>query len=181
MTNYTIAKHQHRFAAWAASRAASTSPKCRFHVHLGMKALEACGFDGSFTIDDLPAPDQLKDEHANWRDSIIDSIYLKDKNPSHGVAAKLINTYMKSRFVLGGFHADERVKALHPPIDSVLLKELKTKNVGEFENEWKRYAQIGWSNFSCAQYEEVIELIQQTMGSDPLWQIESYWLGYRSP
>lgn len=39
---YTIDEHRHRFAAWAASRAASVI-NCRFSVEQGKKILEVAG------------------------------------------------------------------------------------------------------------------------------------------
>ena len=178
-TSYTIADHAHRFSAWAASRAASASPKCRFEVSRGVRALEECGFDEHFTMDDLPSPNQIDAVHLVWRDRLIKSKYLEEKKPSHGVAAKLINAYLKGRFVCGGFHNDDRVKALHPPIDSILLKELHKRAKQESKNGWKKYINIGWSNFSSKEYEEVISLIRQTSDRAPLWMIEKYWQGFR--
>jgi hypothetical protein len=177
--SYSINEHSHRFSAWAASRAASASPLCRFEVSLGVKALEECGFDQRFTIDDLPAPEQIDLAHLEWRNRIIKSKHLGVKHPSHGVAAKLINIYLKGRFVCGGFHNDDRVKALHPPIDSILLKELQDKNVGGYKNEWKKYREKRWSNFSSEDYEKVIQLIDQVSDGEPLWMIEKYWNGFR--
>jgi hypothetical protein len=43
---------------------------------------------------------------------------------THGIAAKLVNVYLKSVFVCGGRHDHPRVRALHPPIDSLLLDAL---------------------------------------------------------
>lgn len=177
--NYSINQHAHRFSAWAASRAASTSPVCRFEVNHGVKALESCGFDENFTLEDLPNPAKVDAVHSAWRKSIRLSKPLRDKNPSDGVAAKLINTYLKARFVCGGYHDNDSVKALHPPIDSILLKGLSEKANGEAKNPWKKYLKVGWSNFSKKEYEEVIQLIKETLDGDPLWMIEEHWPGFR--
>ena len=55
----------------------------------------------------------------------------------HGVAAKLINCYLKSRLVCGGYHTDARVKSLHPPIDSVMLRTLARLDIGGYRKEWQ--------------------------------------------
>ena len=96
---------------------------------------------------------------------------------THGVAAKLVNVYLKSRFVCAGHHAHPRVEALHPPIDSVLLKGLAEANVGGHRKEWEQAAKTRWSKFGPEDYEQVIALIRQSLKGAPLWRIEEYWKG----
>ena len=50
---YTINDHKHRFSAWAASRAASTSV-CRFNVEKGRKIIEDAGINKITSLDKLP-------------------------------------------------------------------------------------------------------------------------------
>ena len=100
-------------------------------------------------------------------------------NFTHGVAAKLINIYLKAGFVCGGHHADARVQALHPPIDSVLLAELSAQNVGGFRSFWDETRQIRWSKFDSQQYETVIDNIRISMPNQALWEVEQYWRGYQ--
>ena len=96
---------------------------------------------------------------------------------THGVAAKLVNIYLKSRFVCGGHHAHARVAGLHPPIDSVLLSGLADANVGGHRKEWKQAARTRWSKLGSDDYEQVIALIRQSLKGAPLWRIEEYWKG----
>lgn len=42
----------------------------------------------------------------------------------YGRAQKLVNVYLKSKLACGGYHDDERVARLHPPIDRKLLTGL---------------------------------------------------------
>ena len=69
------------------------------------------------------------------------------------MAAKLINCYLKSRFVCGGHHSHERVRNLHPPIDAVLLKTLADVNLGGYERQWQQAGRTRWSKFNSEQYE----------------------------
>lgn len=108
---------------------------------------------------------------------MIASARSRDKLFTHGVAAKLINIYLKSRFVCGGFHADERVQNLHPPIDRVLLDALARQNVGGNKKEWRQAANTGWSNFGSDDYERVIALIRLSMPGEALWRVEEHWKG----
>ena len=126
---YTVEEHNHRLASWAASTSASASPLCRFKVHKGGAILEACGFVAAFSNpSQLPAPAALAVQHLKWRTAVISAAAKENLIFTHGIAAKLINCYLKVRFVCGGHHADARVQALHPPIDEVLLKKLASVN-----------------------------------------------------
>ena len=111
---YTIEEHNHRLAAWAASTSASASPLCRFKVEVGVAILENSGFTalGFATADTLPTSAQLDAAHATWRDTVINSAHELGLTFTHGIAAKLINCYLKVRLVCAGHHLDERVQAL---------------------------------------------------------------------
>lgn len=179
-TPYDIEEHRHRLAAWAASTAASASPVCRFTVEQGVGILEACGLDASFSSPErLPSPVYLDLKHKKWRQAAIKAAVKRKLSFTHGVAAKLINVYLKVRFVCGGHHLDERVKALHPPIDSVLLARLAESNFGGHGEEWRKFAGWRWSKFTFRQYQEVIDLIRESLQGQPLWMIEQHWDGHQ--
>ena len=176
---YLIEEHRHKFAAWAASRAASVKG-CRFKVEIGRSLLEAAGLH---TFAETPdrLPDNIDHGRKAWRQTIIDRGTAKyGLEISHGVAAKLINVYLKSLLVCGGYHSYEKVKAIHPPIDSLLLSELAENNIGGLREIWKLYANIRWSRLSSEEYEDLIENIKTVVkpGSG-LLSIEEYWRGYQ--
>lgn len=174
---YGIELHQHRFAAWAASRAASVN-NCRFSVEQGRAVLEESGFKASFSRPELlPEPYDIDEVHRKWRVEIVGAAKSRELPFTHGVAAKLVNIYLKSRFVCGGHHAHKRVQSLHPPVDAVLLKSLAELNVGGNAKEWRRAAKTRWSRFGSEDYEQVIALIRESLNGDPLWMIEEHWRG----
>ena len=174
---YGIETHQHLFAAWAASRAASVKG-CRFKVECGRAILEASGFTPTFSQpEQLPAPERMDEQHRQWRTAVIAAALSRGFTFEHGVAAKLINCYLKSRFVCGGHHAHERVCHLHPPIDDELLKALIRQNVGGHEKQWRQARRLRWSKFKSEQYENVIALIRQSLCGEALWKIEVHWKG----
>ena len=177
---YTIDDHKHRFAAWAASRAASVNG-CRFKVEQGKTILETVGIQNLIpNPDNLPLPQDFDDTHRKWRENVILAAKDENLNFTHGVAAKLINIYLKSIFVCAGKHAHVRVKAIHPPIDSLLLDRLSEENVGGFKKFWNESRHIRWSKFNSEQYETVIRNIKASVGDEAsLWEIEKYWKGYR--
>lgn len=178
--SYTIIEHKHRFAAWAASRAASTKT-CRFNVLQGKNILEAIGFKNLLASPDLlPLPTEIDSKHREWREAAIIAAKAKDLTGfGHGIAAKLINVYLKCAFVCAGHEDHANVAALHPPIDSLLLDELYEGNVGSLSDQWAKARKARWSKFSSEQYEAVIAAIRATLPDEPLWKVESCWRGHQ--
>lgn len=177
--SYTIEEHKHRYASWAASRASSVKG-CRFSVLQGKMILEKIGMDSFVNApDNLPISNKVDETHKEWRLAVIREGRNMGLLFTHGVAAKLINMYLKTIFVCGGYSSHEKVILLHPPIDAVLLKSLRINDVGGFKETWKQAESIKWSKFSSDEYETVISCIKETMKEKPLWQVEEYWQGFQ--
>src|SRR5271167_3585902 len=99
---YSIHEHKHRFSAWAASRAASVK-NCRFSVENGKEIIECAGLQQLLVGPEfLPEPQKVDATHFDWRVAIISAAKGKRLKFSHGVAAKLINVYLKAGVVCGG-------------------------------------------------------------------------------
>jgi hypothetical protein len=173
-SSYTIDHHKHRFAAWAASLAASKGKEFRFPVEFGRVLLERCGFAEISEPEQLPTAELIDANHRQWRSNVVEAAKAQGKSLTHGIAAKLINVYLKSRFVCGGYHAHERVRNLHPPIDSVLLKTLAKLNFGGYGKRWIKHP---WTTLDSGQYEQLIDFIRESLKGEPLWKIEEYWKG----
>ena len=178
---YSIEVHKHRFAAWAAGRAAIANRRRSFKVKEAQAILEVVGFKSSLSNpDDLPSPQRFDADHRRWREAIIAAAAKQGLHCfTHGVAAKLINIYLKSRFVCGGHHNHPHVRAIHPPIDSGVLKQLYSKDIGGLRLEWLKAKNVGWSNFDSDQYEAVILNIRKAMPGAALWEVEQFWQGYQ--
>jgi len=128
----------------------------------------------------LPEPDDFDKEHEKWRNKVITAAKAHGLSFTHGLAAKLINIYLKSIFVCGNDHDNNKVKAIHPPIDSVLLDALHKHNVSGKKSEWQAARKARWSKLTSAQYQAVIEAIKSTISKDKgLWEIEEFWKGYQ--
>ena len=142
-------------------------------VEQGVAILETCGFDADFSSPNkLPMPDQTDEVHREWRESLILAARERGIAFSHGVAAKLVNVYLKVRFVCAGNHADVRVQCLHPPIDRMLLKALAESNFGGLGKRWKSEMNKGWSKFNSADYQGVVDMIRSALGGRPTWTVE---------
>ena len=184
LSTYTLEEHKHRYAAWAASSAARVPIRFPLKAVDGKRFLEMVSLNALVDRPDrLPDPCAFDMEHAEWRQQLV-AVMTKEGYSSdwatHGTAAKLINVYLKTLFVCGGYHAHGKVVGLHPPIDRVLLNALMVADVGGEAVEWRRLRNIGWSKFKSVDYQCAIDLVRQVMHGAPLWQIEQYWQGFRS-
>lgn len=177
---YDIVEHKHRFAAWAGSRAASTKT-CRFDVSTGRAIIEAVGLHDLLAAPVLlPTPEKIDEMHSVWRETAIFEAEAKGLRCfGHGVAAKLINVYLRGAFVCAGHEWHPNVKALHPPIDSLLLNELYRLDVGGLRATWKTARKQRWSMFDTPQYQRVIEAIRAVSDGRPMWMVETHWRGFQ--
>ena len=178
--SYDIKEHKHRYAAWAASRASSVKG-CRFKVRKGEMIIEKIKLKDLIDCSQkLPQPStQFDIFHRELREAAITESKNLDLNFTHGVAAKLINVYMKTIFICGDHSTCSVIASIHPPIDGLLLKSLYDKNIGGLKEEWRIAISKRWSKFDSATYELVIKNIRKVQGNKPLWEIEEHWQGYR--
>ena len=178
--SYSIEEHKHRFAAWAAGRAATVNG-CRFKVKDGKNILELSGMkEVAKSIDNLPLPNNFDKCHKIWRERVINVAKELDLEFTHGVAAKLINIYLKSVYVCGDNYEDPKVRAIHPPIDRVLLDDLYKQDIGSQKAEWQKARKARCSRLSSSEYENVITAVQRTIPDNQgLWKIEEYWQGFQ--
>jgi hypothetical protein len=167
LTDYSIERHQHVFAIWAASRAAARGIQ-GLTTALSSAMIDATGLP-SFRSDDLPEPGSIDDHHEAWRHKALAKAKEEGFDYSHGVAAKLINVYCKSRFVCTGNHLHPKVAALHPPIDRILLQGLSKAKIKGFSKP------EAWKTFDSDQYKAVIENIRTYLGNRPMWMIEEFF------
>lgn len=178
--SYSIEEHKHRFATWAAGRAANVRG-CRFKVQQAKSILESAGLRTvSLSVQNLPPPEYFDIEHRKWRSEVIEAAEGHKLLFTHGVAAKLINVYLKSIFVCGNSHEDQRVKAIHPPIDSLLLDDLYRLNIGNKKSEWSKARKARWSKLDSDSYENLIKAIKSSVPAGAgLWEIEESWVGHQ--
>lgn len=173
---YTFNVHRHRFAAWCASTASSASRKCRFSVQLGVKLIEQVGLPD--WLDNFPSPEIFDAEHARMRGRLVQCASTASLCGafSQGIAAKMINCYLKSAFI----GHEQELNYIHPPIDRILIEALRKTDAGAPGS--LIWAEInrngGWSSMTSELYEDAIARIKQ-LRPRALWAIEEYWIGYQ--
>ena len=185
---YDIIEHVHRLAAWAASRAAGTVKGMRFEVQQGKTILESAGMRKVLAAgkNALPTHAAAMDAaHREWRTKVIHhaSTMSLGFEFTHGLAAKLINIYLKVAFVTLDNATHSQVGLLHPPIDRELLTGLaalaKSENEAEAARSWRAFRDDAWSSFDSATYEAVIAAIRSELAGQPMWKVESAWQGFQ--
>ena len=178
---YDYSEHVHRFGVWAAARAASVKGN-RFRVFEVKQWIETLDDLRSCAanVEALPEPECFEIRHQLWREALISEADKVSHQPkplalTHGIAAKIINVYLKAVVIDAASQNHPKVRAMHPPIDRLLLKELRD----ELPEIWQGQ-NLSWSTFGEEQYVDVINRVKRTVGTDePLWKIEQYWRGYR--
>ncbi len=178
---YDIVEHVHRLSSWAASLAAS-QPGHRFKASAGLAIIEKAKLK-EFLRNPHNAvdPTSIDSLHREWRMTVIGIATTEAPQAqfTHGIAAKLINIYFKVGLITIGSQHNKLVNALHPPIDSVLLKALETDDRKSNPPNPARadfWRSKRWTNFESKDYEEVIQKVREKLGlKTPLWMIEEHW------
>ena len=197
--SYHPAEHRFRFAAWCASSAARQSHLCRFSAATGAKLLSGSPVRWlALGAHWLPETENFDKQHEQWCEQLMEEAKaLEAPNRitgtfTYGVAAKLLNCYLKALFLgnLAGAPFDRyaedcpvasdnsKLSAIHPPVDRILLQSLERQNVGGKKAEWRLYKAKGWSNFNKRDYQVTIDLIRDVTDGD-MWRIEKFWAGHQ--
>jgi hypothetical protein len=168
---YTIQVARERFSLWAACRAAqagSATAKRREFI----TALRNCGVL-EYLQDPVNHEATLEEYDVQFNRWVVGvQQYLRthyQKAVMYGVAAKLVSTYLKSAFVLGGFEATPLAGHIIPPIDSYLLLGLMVKRDAKFGPE------VRWREFSQQDYQRVVGVLRELSAGTPAWCLEECW------
>ena len=192
---YHPAEHRFRFAAWAAATAARSSRSvCTFPVPIAADLLRESSLRwlalGShwlpLTQKDFDAAHDAwcHDLERRGKDKISPSF-------SYGIAAKMMNCYLKALFLQtmvgapfapyderGDEGPDRSTRYLHPPIDRVLMMEARRQSNSDQKAKWQELIDIGWSKFGRRDYKLAIKLIREMVGENAALG-EVYWIGYQ--
>ncbi len=174
---YDIHEHRHRFAIWAAGRAAQRKIPGGSISVLG-RAISQCGVRDDVRLE---APwhsnaEEFDRWHAKWCESIVANLKAARVKASFGQAAKLIAIYLKATVVIAGSGATDLRRIIHPPIDRILLKTMaRDKRFAKADQKY--WDQITWTTLDRAEYMKLIGTLRRAAGLDAFWMLESYWDG----
>lgn len=170
---YSLEEHVHRYAVWTAARAASKSRLKNSEIEY---LINASGLRAD--VEELRIFQELTETYyrswlrqkgeeivtlvagKNWSD-------FKTKQFKFGLAAKIISIYIKTTEVLPTKGLSLLAQIAHPPIDSILLKNINKTH--------KLKIKTNWSTFTWLDYEEMIERLFDIYPQPPYWMVESEW------
>tara|TARA_R110002012_G_scaffold16968_2_gene64684 strand:- start:13422 stop:13937 length:516 start_codon:yes stop_codon:yes gene_type:complete len=165
---YSINQHKHNFALWTAARAAQrgyTSTKV-----IG-KAIDA-SYLASFAIQfNINSQKEFHDKHKEIANQIINSLKDQTGSCSYGRAAKIIAIYLKTFVILDQSINDKGVQFIHPPVDSILLKNLHNER-----DKSLKLNKCVWTKLEEAEYFELIHQLKPLVPEGkPFWYLEKHW------
>lgn len=174
---YDIAEHRHRFAAWAAARAAQRGWKGAT-VPVLKRALEQCGVTSFVQNEewDSVTAEHYDVQHRQWCRQAICSLETAGVQEStFGRAAKLIAIYVKSFVVLGNGTETALARVAYPPIDNILLENLSKSN--EIPSPHKRgWGALKWTKLDLRAHEQLIRQLRSVLSpGEPFWKLERFW------
>ncbi len=173
-TAYTLFTHRHRFAAWAAARAAQ-----RGFTSVGklVEALEGCGVVefasrvGKRRVSEA----EFDAEHARWCERIMGRLKRRGvQNVTFGRAAKLVAVYLKVMIVIGPSGHAPVAGVVHPPIDRILLRGL-ARAPGIPEPITREWARLNWTALDKRGYSRLIRQLRDCLGKgEAMWRLEKH-------
>ncbi|TVQ30178.1 MAG: hypothetical protein EA376_13895 [Phycisphaeraceae bacterium] len=171
---YTLFEHRHRFAIWAAARAAQRGFTSVRVLRDALESTDIAAF--------LRDPASLETDQAafdgRYRGWCIAALgFLENAgvaNSTFGRVAKLVAVYLKS-MVITGPHAESRLAGvIHPPIDAILLKNLARSEAGsQFPQRWRT---MRWTMLDEQAYSTLIAELRRVLPEgEPFWKLEEHW------
>jgi hypothetical protein len=173
---YTLATHHHRFAAWAAARAAQ---RRLANSRTIINALHVCGVVQVVDTNDYwPTTAAMFDVvHREWCRALVNHLLSAGINAAkYGHAAKIIAVYLKSRIVLSGHHDTRFASVIHLPIDRILLRAVAGHMRATDRPLATRLRTTAWTALTETSYDELIACLRGAGFDRPaFWYIERFW------
>lgn len=175
---YDLFDHTHRFAGWAAARAAGRGfglSSVRMIKALPKGLIDLLRASPSSWPKSEPEVDLL---HKEW----CEHIRCEWGKGSYGRAAKFLNVYLKCRLVLTRHHDTPFAQLVHPPLDRYLLRELANEVEGADGYSKALWKKAKWTILERDEYFEIIESLRKAgLARDGFWKVEYWWDPYKDP
>jgi hypothetical protein len=172
---YDLFEHRHRFSSWAAARA---TQRAFTKVENLRDAIGHCGIVSFLQNCDSMSADEatFKKQHKIWCRSIVDFLNSRGiAKSTYGRAAKLVAVYLKSMVIIGPNANSPLASIAHPPIDSILLKNLSTSP--DIESPYKKdWRSITWTKLDEQSYYDLVSQLRGCLkAGEPFWSLERFW------
>ena len=153
--NYDLAEHRHRFAVWAAARAAQRGFTTVGNLRQALESTDIRAFLATPQSFHVSAA-EFDTVHRGWCSSIVSSLsHHQIANVSFGRAAKLVAVYLKATVIMGEGWNSSLGHNLHPPIDRILLQGLASSKriTSPHKVAWPS---INWTQLNESAYFDLI-------------------------
>ena len=171
----------HEFAKWAVRPAVAGSKRGKNRRNKGISSRKdvnaALGTIDFHPLFDMRCGPINQDEFSKWL--LIEVLKLLKSEPrlEFGWALKMIAIYLKTTCYLAGFGRDNLGRVIHPPVDNVLIKNLREEFGAspEIIQGLRSFKSIG--SISIEDYDDIIgacELVAQREGCT-LFEVEQYF------
>jgi hypothetical protein len=167
---YTHEEHMHRYACWAAARAAQRKWKGGMAIVV-KDVIEDVGLRESLHTLFGQKPDFAA--YQAWHSKIAQEMTrlfrLRGLETYYGRSAKIIGIYVKTVYV-----ARDPLCALseiaYPPVDRELLTAVKkSKKTPTYPHS------LSWTIFTEEDHDNAIEYLRKIVENRPFWEVEQYW------
>jgi hypothetical protein len=171
---YNLFEHRHRFAVWAAARAAQRGFASIKILRAALESTDIRRFVQK--PDALDADDAaFEGHHRRWCTALMKRLQNdRVANVSYGRVAKLIAVYLKAMIVVGPHARSSLARVAHPPIDRILLRNLASVSANsQHQAKWRA---TNWTTLNERSYYVLIGELRGLLAKhDPFWEIERYW------
>jgi hypothetical protein len=172
---YNLPEHRHRFAVWAAARAAQRGFTTIDELRGALEATDLRHATADPKALQLHAVD-FETMHRRWCTTICATLVERGiLGVSFGRAAKLVAVYLKATVLMGEAAASPVARHMHPPIDRTLLQNLASAPGIESPHKanWRK---VSWTRLTEPSYYELIEQLRAILAAGmPFWMLEEYW------
>jgi len=172
---YDLSEHRHRFAVWAAARAAQRG----FTTIKNLRnALESTNIRGVLAEPETLqcSAKQFDTLHRQWCSDICADLRNRQvSQATYGRAAKLVAVYLKATVITGASWDTPFASSAHPPIDRILLQTLASSNrvASPHKAGWRA---ISWTKLDMTAYDELIGQLRAVVPAGaPFWMLEEFW------
>ena len=176
--HYDLFEHRHRYAVWAAARAAQRGWSGAKTLIL-VNGIEASGVVEVVRSDHLEWPSSAHDfdrAHRRWCETLMANLEEQNvEDVTFGRAAKLLAIYLKSMTIVGGHHESPFARVAAPPIDEILLKSLAADH--SFDRKHRRlWRTTKWTKMTTKEHEAIISSFRiEGLDRPAFWMIKQYW------
>ncbi|MFM9947218.1 MAG: hypothetical protein ACKV1O_04705 [Saprospiraceae bacterium] len=183
LSTYNITEHRHNFACWTAARAAQRTYLKTADITDAIEEAKLLE-----TLSELAENDLTRDEYDVFHEKMANQLIeilkpkeklykQKDKNKNkseetneckttYGRVSKIIAIYIKTVYVM--VDPDSAIsKVAHPPLDRILLTNLKKEGIV--------IDKLDWTNFSQKDYQDLMARLHEMADDHPLWKLETFW------